>query len=168
MKGYVPVEIPTKAYLKAWVHLELGEKPVMSQKHHIGSKLLDLLIHKRNYKQTEYKPHHYPVLMRVLINKHAFKNQGCNLNQTNIIKFNTYIESYFKSKMHWKLDFYMKVTQSVEASIELMRDDLGLDEENFPFDMIKQDYYRYRKEKGIVLPKGGYKKRAYTNIQVIL
>lgn len=168
MKGYVPVDVPTKPYIKAWMHAELGEKPVMSQSHHIGSKFVDLLERKSNYQKTIYSADHYPATVRVYINKHCFNKKGCHIHETNILAFNNYMESYLKSQVRFMLDVYFEMTKSVEASIEIMRDRIGIPEEHFPYDTVKKDYYRYRKSKGIIFPKGGYKKLTATTIHMIL
>lgn len=168
MKGYVSVVIPTKPYLKAWILNELGETPLMNYKHHIGSKLVDLLEYKRNWRPNDYSSKSYPAQLKVYINHHFFQKHGCHLNETNIIRFNSYLEEYFKSMVHWKLDVYVLLTQNIDASMELLRDHLQLDEDVFPYEVLKKDYYRYRKKKGDVFPKGGYKKRAQMDIQPII
>lgn len=168
MKGYVSVVIPTKPYLKAWILNELGETPLMNYKHHIGSKLVDLLEYKRNWRPNEYAPHNYPAQLKVYISRFVFQNHGCHLNETNIIRFNSYLEEYFKSMVHWKLDVFVLLTENLDASMELLRDQLKLDEEVFPYELLKKDYYRYRKKNGQLFPKGGYKKRAQISINPII
>jgi hypothetical protein len=166
--GLIPVDLPTKHYLKAYIQSKLGEKPVMTSTHHIGSKLIDLLSRSENYRATRYQSAAYPVKMRVYITKDAFHNKGGFLNETNIISFNNYVQSYFKEYTRDLLDIYLELTQSIEVSIELMRDRVGLDENVFPYDLVKKDYYRYRKKKGILLPNGGLKKLASTKIDCII
>jgi len=168
IKGYVPVDIPTKKYLKAYIQLTLGEKPVISQSSHIGSKLVDLMQSKRNHRMSRYQPQHYPETIRVYLNKYAFKNKGCNINHTNIIAWNCYLESYVKEHIRFLLDTYLELTMSLEASIEIMRDKTGLDENVLTYDQVKKDYYRYRKGKDDLLPRGGYKKLVSTNVHCIL
>lgn len=169
MKGYVPVDIPTKRYLCAWVHSKLGDKPVMSETHHIGSKLNDLLHCKRNFRRSEYSSKAYPVTMRVYINKNTYRNKGCNLHETNIIAMNSYMESLFKEHVHFFLDTYVELTESLEASVELLREKFGIDEDEFPYETIKKDYYRYRQKiTHKKMPRGGYKKLTRANIHPIL
>lgn len=166
--GLIPVDIPTKHYLKAYIQSKLGQKPVMTSTHHIGSKLIDLLNRHENYRRTRYVESAYPVKMRVYITRDAYKNKGGFLNETNIICFNNYIQSYFKEYMRDMLDIYLELTQSLEASIELMREMVGIEEDMFPYELVKKDYYRYRKKKGILLPNGGYKKLVNIRIDPII
>ena len=166
--GLIPVDIPTKHYLKAYVQSKLGQKPIMTSTHHIGSKLIDLLARHENPRRTEYTNSAYPVKMRVYITRDAYNTRGGFLNETNIIGFNNYIQSYFKEYMRDMLDIYLELTQSLEASIELMRDRVGIPEDQFPYELVKKDYYRHRKKKGILLPNGGYKKLVTTRIQHII
>ena len=42
MKGYYPVKILTKKYIKAYLLSQLGPRPMMSTEHHIGTKFYDL------------------------------------------------------------------------------------------------------------------------------
>jgi len=166
--GLIPVDLPTKPYLKAYIQTKLGDKPVMTSTSHIGSKLIDLLQRHENNNRTDYRFTAYPVKMRVYITKHAYNARGGFLNETNIIAFNNYVQCYFKDYIRDMLDVYLEVTNNLEASIELMRDRIGISERDFPYELVKKDYYRYRKTKGILLPRGGFKKLPSTQIAHIL
>lgn len=164
----IPVDLPTKPYLKAYIHKVMGDKPVMNAHHHIGSKLIDLLQRHENERRTRYSSTAYPCKIRVYLPLFVYSHRGGFINETNIIAWNSYLQSYFKDYMHQMLDVYLELTQSVDASIELMRSRVGLDEKIFPYDMIKKSYYRYRRDQGNILPKGGLKKLAYCKIDTIL
>lgn len=147
MKGYIAVEIPTKKYIKAFICHHMGDKPVMSRDHAIGSKLCDLLIFQTNEDRKKFSKH-YNAVLRVYISMHVFHRRGCNLNETNIKYFNLFVEEILKKQFYFLMDFYIKIFPNFEANLPLVREDLGIDDENWSTDSMKKDYYRYRKSTG--------------------
>lgn len=150
-KGYVPIDIPTKKYIKAYVIGRLGEQPVMDPRHHIGNKLFSLLRSKKNERKTEFANERYNAKLRIYISRHVLKNQGCNLNESNIKLFNSYLEAYIKGQLYFMLDFYTEILPSFEANLPLVRKHLRIDLEHWEDESIKKDYYRYRKSNGLPL-----------------
>ena len=92
MKGYIPVEIPTKRYIKAFLCAKYGEKPLMTTDSKIGNKLYDLLCHKTNERKKEFANKRYNSTVRPLVSYHTFKQRGANLHETNIKSFNLFVE----------------------------------------------------------------------------
>ena len=147
MKGWIPVELPTKKYIKAYIISQIGEKPRMDTRHKIGSKLHDLLQHKTNERKTEFSQR-YNCTIRIYISLHIFKNRGAYLNETNIKNFNQFVENDLKDKFYFLMDLFIEMLPSFEANLPEVRKKLGIDIEAWSDDSMRKDYYRYRKAIG--------------------
>jgi len=148
MKGYIPVEIPTKRYIRAFVLAKFGDKPMMSTQHEIGSKFYDLLNHHTNERKSEFANIRYNSRLKLYVSYHTFRQRGANLNETNIKNFNIYIEREIKECFRFYMDFYIEILPSFEANLPVVRRKLGIDIEDWNDDSIRKDYYRYRKRTG--------------------
>lgn len=148
MKGYIPIEIPTKKYIRAYIQNELGEFPIINQLHPIGNKLYDILQHKTNERRTEFPRKRYNTNMKVFVNYHIFYTRGAFLNETNIANFNLFLEREIKHRYRLYMDFYIDMFPSFEGNLPFVRERLGIDIEDWGDDSIKKDYYRYRLRTG--------------------
>jgi hypothetical protein len=91
MKGYIPVETPTKKYIRAFIIAELGQKPLICTKDLIGNKLYDILQYATNERRNEFGTKRYDATIRVYISMHTFRQRGANLNETNFKNFNAFL-----------------------------------------------------------------------------
>lgn len=146
MKGYIPIEIPTKKYIKAYVRAQLGENPMMSTEHNIGSKFYDLLQHETNERRTEFASARYNAKMKLYVSYHTFYQRGAFLNETNIKSFNIYLELQIKTRFRHYMDFYLEIYPNFSANLPAVRRHLGIDIEAWDDDSLQKDYYRYRKK----------------------
>lgn len=151
MKGYIPVEIPTKKYIKAYLMNRFNNKIIMSPDSKFGSKLYDVLEHNTNEDRTHFSNVRYNDKIRIYISMHTFKKRGCNLNETNIKNFNSFVEDDLKDKFYFLMDFYIEVLPVYSANVDDVRKKLGIDIEAWSDDSMKKDYYRYRKSMGLPL-----------------
>lgn len=151
MKGYFAIVIPTKSYIKAFVKHQLGESPIMVRGTAISNKFYDLLQHKTNERKTEYSNSRYNESLKVFVSYRLFRVRGCNLNETNIMYFNNYLEEEIKSRFYFLMDTYSAILPSFEANIPKVRMELGIDDDAWATDTMKKEYYRYRKSKGKAL-----------------
>lgn len=134
--------------MKAYVIAQLGERPVISTDHHIGSKLYDILNHSTNERRTEFATVRYNARIKFYVNFHTFYHRGANLNETNIKNFNLYLEAELKNRYRMYMDFYIDILPSFEGNLPQVRRHIGIDLESWQDDSIKKDYYRYRKKMG--------------------
>lgn len=149
MKGYIPVEIPTKRYIKAYLCANFGDKPLMNTETTVGSKLYDLLSNKRNEDRTRFSNQRYNARVRLLVSFHTFRQRGANLHETNIKNFNIFVEKKLKESFYLLMDMYIEILPSFEANLPAVRKQLGiLDDEDWSADSMKKDYYRYRLRTG--------------------
>jgi len=155
MNGYVPVEVPTKKYIKAYIISKLGEKPVMNTSDDvIGHKLYDLLEHSTNERRDQFECQHYTDIIRLYIPVRTFKKRGAFLNHTNIKNFNLFVEAELKNRLNSIMDDLIALYPSFENNLPEARKRLGIDIEAWSDDSIKKSYYRYRKRKGKPLLPG--------------
>lgn len=147
MKGYYSIEIPTKKYIKAYIHHHLGDKPVFNTEHKFGNKLYDLVSH-RNDRRNEFASIRYNARMKVYVNHRTFFHRGVHLNETNIKNFNLFLEEEIKSSYRMLMDFLIDIVPSFEANLPEVRRRIGIDLEAWDSESIKKDYYRYRKRTG--------------------
>lgn len=145
MKGFMSIDIPTKAYIKAYLISQLGERPEMTPRNLFGNKLYDLLEHTTNDRKKEFANARYNAMVRVYIPIHVFRKRGFNLNETNIKNFNLFIEMLIKHRYYELMDDCIEILASFEAHLPYVRKKLGIDIEAWSDDSMKKDYYRYRK-----------------------
>lgn len=146
MKGFVPVEIPTKKYIKAYIVAQLGEKPVLDTRHPIGRKIEDVLQHNTNEYKKKFSTR-YNCIIRIYMSRRMFTRRGAYLNETNIKNFNLFVEYYIKQRFYELMDDFIEVLPSFEANLDEIRRRLGITIEDWSDDSMKKDYYRYRKKK---------------------
>lgn len=148
MKGYIPIEIPTKKYIKAYLQSQFGEKPLMNTESHIGSKFYDLLVHKTNEDKNRFSNVRYNARVRLYVSYHTFYQRGAHLNETNIKNFNLFVEEEIKDRYRMYMDFFISMFPSFEANLPAVRKHIGIDLDAWDSDSIKKDYYRYRQRTG--------------------
>lgn len=146
MKGWIPVEIPTKKYIKAYIIGQLGENPKMDRRHAIGKKLEDVLQHKKNERKGEFASQRYNAKIKIYIPLGIFRQRGAHLNETNIKNFNLFVECKIKHRLYELMDDFIEVLPSFEANLDEVRRRLCISIEDWSDDSMKKDYYRYRKE----------------------
>lgn len=145
MQGYISVDIPTKKYIKAYLMHRFNNKVIMRPDNKFGSKLYDLLEHKKNERKTEFANVRYNDKLRIYISMHIFKTRGFNLNETNIKNFNSFVEDDLKDKFYFLMDTYIEILPVYSAHVDEVRKKIGIDIEHWSDDSMKKDYYRYRK-----------------------
>jgi hypothetical protein len=163
MKGYIPIEIPTKRYIKAYVISKYGEKPLMVQESEVGKKLYNLLyripkpknddapVRPLNERKKAFSNARYNERIRIYIPMHTFRQRGCHLNETNVKDFNLFLEKIIKSRFYFMMDLYCEFLPSFTANLPEVRKRLGIDVDAWDDDSMRKDYYRYRKESGLPL-----------------
>lgn len=149
MKGKFSIIIPTKPYIKAYMMNLYGSEPIMDRKDNIGNKFYDLLVHATNERKTEYPKLRYSTTIKLYVTYRTFSRRGCNLNETNIMALNGFIEDEIKRMFYFMMNTYVAIFPSFEANLPKVRSNLGIDEEDWSTDSMKKDYYRYRKQNNL-------------------
>lgn len=149
MKSYIPIDIPTKSYIKAYLMSRYKGKVILNSSTYIGNKFYDLLENKTNEYKYRLENARYNDKVRVYVSKHTFMHRGCNLNHTNVKNFNSFLEDDIKDKFHWIMDTYIDILPVFSAHLSEVRKRLGIDDDSWSDDSMKKDYYRYRKKEGL-------------------
>jgi hypothetical protein len=134
MKGFIPVDIPTKKYIKAYIHSKLGEKPFMTTDHNLGNNLYILLQHETN-ERNYFPKKHYDAQVRIYISAHTWRHRGGFLNETNIRNYNRFVEQEIKATFFTMMDFFIEILPNFENNLPEVRRRIGIDIE------IKNRYY---------------------------
>jgi len=153
LKGYIGIEIPTKRYIAAFVKSQLGDQPIMNTQHLIGHKFFDLLQHQTNEDMSEFAGQYYDVKMKLYVNYGIFSKRGQYLNHTNIKNFNIYLEKKIKEKFYFLMDFMIEIVPNFKYNLPAVRKKLGITDDDWDYDSMKKDYYRYRVRNGKPLLK---------------
>lgn len=148
MKKHIPIDIPTKSYIKAYIIHALGPEPVMSKKHWIGNKIFDILDHDTNERKTVYSSSRYNCKLRIYINLYTFRKRGANLNETNLMNFNLFMEKKVKQRFYEMMDDRIEILPNFLANLPDIRRKLGIDIDAWEDQSMQKDYYRYRKKTG--------------------
>lgn len=148
MKRHVPIDIPVKPYIKAFMRKELGEVITLSPGQHvITNKIYDILEHHQNKSKHE-APCNYGDHIRIYLTYETFRRRGFNLNNSNIKSFNRFVEKLVKFKFYTIMDSLIDILPSFEANISEARNRIGIDIDFWSDESMRKDYYRYRLKAG--------------------
>lgn len=147
--GFIGISIPTKKYIAAYIHHKLGPYPKMDLSTTIGNKLYDILEYKYNERKTEFSDFRYNAKIKIYITEHVLLNRGCNLNETNIKNFNLFVEAQIKERYRELMDEAIQILPSFKANLPEIRKKIGITEDDWDYDSIKKDYFRYRKRNNL-------------------
>jgi len=151
MTGHIPIELPTKPYIRAYLLSNLGEKPVMNATHKIGRSFFSILQHSLNKDRTNFFPSAYKANITVYVTIDDFNHRGACVNASNIRYFNLFLEQEVKERFYFLMDTYVELLPSFEAHLPTVRKRLNIDIEDWADDSMKKDYYRYRKRNNLPL-----------------
>lgn len=145
MNKCIPIEIPTKKYVKEYLIAKFGDKPLMNSRHNIGSKFYDLLQHKYTEDCNELPNVRYDTRLKLYVSQHTFRHRGVFINQIKVKSFNNFCETEIKMRFRHYMNFYIEIHPNFKASLHDVRRELGIDIEAWDDDSMQKDYYRYRK-----------------------
>lgn len=154
MKGYVPVNIPVKRYVKAYIEHNLAMPVKMDRKcrHSIVEKLYDYM-EKDAEPPSDTTLAEYPCTITVHITFDQFNRRGATVNNINIKNFNSFCETFVKENFRILMIDAWKVIPGFDCHLPALREALGITIEDWPDDSIKKDFYRYRKRMGLTILK---------------
>lgn len=148
MARRIPLELPTKKYIKAYLISQFGEKPLLNTRTSFGSLLYDLLSHKPEESFREPKNYGFDTMMKIYINSNVYYHRGAFISLESIKKINEFIQADIKNRFHFYMDFYIETLPSFEANLPSVRERIGIGIDAWDSDSMKKDYYRYRMRTG--------------------
>ncbi|CAN5397433.1 hypothetical protein BH11BAC5_BH11BAC5_48590 [soil metagenome] len=146
---FIPIDINTKPYVKAYIIHKLGSQPKLRSKgpkiESIGNKLFDLLQHKTNERGARKNDTRYTAILRIYIPTGLFKKLGQNLNETNLKQLNLFIELEVKQLFCNLMDDLMCHLPSFINNLPEVRRKLEIEPSQWSTEAMKQVYYRRNK-----------------------
>lgn len=153
MKGYIPVTIPTKKYIAAYLRHQYRSDVIIKKNTLIGNKLFDLLEHKMNNRGTEFGYGRYNTKIKIFIPMRTFQKRGGFLNESNVMNFNLFLEYLVKTHFYNMMNLLYDIHPAINQHLPYIRQSLGIDIEDWPDDSMRKDYYRYRLDNKVKLIK---------------
>lgn len=154
MNGFIPVEIPTKPYIRQHLINRMGTTLKVKSDSLIGHFLLHLMQRSVDDEATDFAAIGYTTTMKLYIPGSVFKNWGANLSKTNIKHFNLFVQNLVKEEMRFYLNFYIENNHGLDESIEMVQAKMELPDDVMSYDAIKKDFYRWRQRMGKPMLKG--------------
>ena len=145
------VAIPVKPYVKRFVELNYG-LPADFTKHPDVQKELRRCLRKpdtRYDRKFENKLSTYTQTLELLISQDDFYRYVWEFSKTDVVMFGKLFESTIKTRMHHVVSIYRGIGLSIKDSILKFQDHYSMEEEYWPYESIKKEYYRRRPETGI-------------------
>lgn len=145
------VTIPVKSYVKRFIELNYG-LPADFTKHPDIQKELRRCLRKPNTRYNrkfENKLSTYTQELELQISQDDFYRYGWEFSKTDVVMFGKLFESSIKSRMHNVVSIYRGIGLSIKDSILKFQDHYSMEEEYWPYESIKKEYYRRRPETGI-------------------
>jgi hypothetical protein len=114
----------------------------------IGSHLYDVMQHSTNERATSFQCQYYTEFIRVYIPINQFRKYGRNLNETNIKRFNRFVESLLKNRLFFCMDNMIEVLPNFISNLPELRRRFKITAEQWSDSSIRKAYYRYRLKRG--------------------
>lgn len=146
MKGYVPVEIPVKRYVKAFIERN-HSSPIMFDRRNKSAIIEKIFDYLERDQAIEIIPKHlweYKYTIKVYLTNDQFHRRGAWLNSSNIRNFNSFAETLIKERFRLLMDEAWKVSPGFDCHLPSILRALNLTSEDWDYEAIKKDYYRYR------------------------
>jgi hypothetical protein len=123
---YSSISIPTKTYLKKYLHFKLGETFFASGPHHIQKYLTNLLEKKiYRYKFTALNTQYNDNLV-IFLSKSTFCKIGFGLKRENVLEFNNYLEELFDEDLYKYCQDYLKFHRVARETVMKMSTELNI------------------------------------------
>ncbi len=141
--SFFPITIPVKPYVKQFIDVEYGKPAYITRRDIIGNKLYDIL--HRRYFNEKIQHGSYSAQLKIYISKNLFRYAGCDLTMQGIVAFNSFMELLIKDRQRRFINNYILRSRcEIQVAILAFIDLYQSDGEDFSFEAIKKDYYRWR------------------------
>jgi hypothetical protein len=138
------VTIPVKPYVKRFVELNYG-LPADFTAHPAIHKELRRCLRKPDTqydRKLENRMSTYSATIDLLISQDDFYRYGWEFSRTDVVMFGKNFECLIKSQMHATVTIYRGIGLTTKDSILNFQKHFSMEEEYWPFDSIKKEYYR--------------------------
>jgi len=140
------VSIPVKPYVKRFIELNYGLPADFTNHPEIHKVVCRSLKKPRTQydKQFENKLCTYTETIEIVISQRDFYRYGWEFSRTDVVEFGKSFESIIKCNMHNVVNIYRGVGLSIKDSIQKYQVHYKMEEEYWPYESIKKEYYRRR------------------------
>jgi hypothetical protein len=138
--------VPVKPYIKRFLHINYGT-PANFGNDAESYRFLRNCLRKPNTRyDSKYSDeiHSYSETIRVIISEDDFYRYGWELSKTDTVAFGKRFEDRAKALMRSIVTVYHGFGLTIKESIIRFQDKFGLEEEYWPYESIKKEYYRKR------------------------
>jgi len=146
------VTIPVKPYVKRFIELNYGLPADFSKHPDIQKEVLRCLKKPRTRFDVQFDRQQlctYTQTMEIVISQDYFYRYGWEFSKTDTVTFGKIFESMVKCKMHNVVSIYRGVGLTIKESIQKFQEHTKMEEEYWPYESIKKEYYRRRPENEI-------------------
>jgi hypothetical protein len=138
------VTVPVKPYVKRFLEINYGS-PVDFSLNAEAHKFFRNLLHRPDTSSDrKYSDHicNYTEFVEVSISEHDFYRYGWELTKTNIVAFGQYFEDHTKLMMRNIVGVHIGLGMPINKSIIKFQNRFLFDEDTWPYQTIKKDFYR--------------------------
>lgn len=136
--------IPVKPYVRKYLENCFGTPVLMRKDSAIGMYFYQLVDDPTERRNSEYGGFQDQVL--ITITEDVFLRKGCVLTDTNIIRFNNFVEEHLKMQLRIMIDTLIEFQEvKIKDAIMVVYDKFNMDETVLPYETLKKDYYRWSK-----------------------
>ena len=145
------VFVPVKPYVKRFLEINYGD-PVNFINHPREHDFLKRMLHKPDFLK-DYMYHEefqrLTTTVTVLISQNDFYRYGWQLSKSDTVRFGKHFEYQTKQLMRSIVGNYISFGIPLMMAIEMFQIRYHMEEEYWPFDAIKKDFYRFQQRHNI-------------------
>jgi len=153
------VTVPVKPYVKRFLENNYGN-PIDFRKHPRENEFFRRMLRKPDYNnEHKYKNelNKHVLTVEIRISDHDFYRHGWELSKTDIVSFGKYFEKNAKWLMHTVVSTYVSFGTPIYIAIANFQTRFQMEEEFWPYDSIKKDFFRLRDTHEIDLNEYAYR-----------
>lgn len=160
----VSVQLFTKPHIRAYLHNNFGERPLIDSTHIFHNYLLLCLAHSQHARIPSVPE--YPVEMRIYISKIDYERHGCWMNPRQMQLFNIHVDFWMKALLVAHTDSYLihKPGAKLKDALAYSLNELNVTDDDWDIETVQKSYYRSRIKRNKFLM---YDKKSLKSIQEI-
>jgi hypothetical protein len=151
--------ILVKPYVKRFIENNYGN-PVDFRKSPRENEMIKRMLKKpvhQHEKMYDTRLLRQSEVVEVMISDFEFYHYGWEISKTDTIAFGKYFEKNAKYLMRTVVGLYVSFGVPVEKAINMFQERFNLEEEYWPYDSIKKDFYRLRTKNDLDLSEYAFK-----------
>ena len=142
--GTITITIPVKPYVKRFLEINYGDPVDFSHDSYYQAKVREMVRKPNSRRDKMYSDRltNYSTFVKVMISEDDIYRYGCELTKTDIVRFGKLIEARAKFMMRLMVGLNIAIGRSIKNSILSFQDRYFFDENIWPYQSIKKDFFR--------------------------